>query len=1059
MQSGRQPTLTMSPSNAHPAAQPDWNNLSVLHRNTLSPRTNFYTYNSPRDALTYDINKSNTYCLSGTWKFNLAANPFEAPDGFEDKAFNTEGWDDVTVPNMWQLNGYGKGPHYTNVNFPIPVDPPNVPFEENETGSYVRKFTVPDALKGCQLRLRFEGVDSAFHVWVNGKEIGYHQGSRNPSEFDITEVVDDTVENTIAIRVYQYCDGTYIEDQDQWRMSGIYRDVYLLGFPADSRIEDLFVQTKLDAQYVNADLKIRVNATGPAKIRVNLYDPSKSEIVATNASEASQGKVDFSLPVENPLKWTAETPTLYHLMVSLNDTSYVAHRIGFRQVEMKDGLIKVNGQRIVLKGANRHEHHPKLGRAVPSEFMKQDLLLMKTHNINAIRTCHQPSDVRLYDLADELGFWVMDEADLECHGFESICDAALSPADRVLPFRERQLLTRNDAAKWTSDNPVWEEAYVDRAKQLVRRDQLHPSVIIWSLGNEAFFGRNHESMYNWIKSYDDSRPVHYEADIHAGTMDMYSMMYPPIEIIVNFAKDDSKSKPLVLCEFIHAMGNGPGNIKEYIDAFYEYSKLQGGFVWEWANHGLLTKDKETGDEFYAYGGDFGDVPNDSNFIMDGVLHSDHTPTPGLIEYKKGLEPVKVISHTSRSATIINRYDFINLNHLKCNYVVLDGGKPTSHAGGIEIPSGVGPGQTTELALPLPPDYLTGEGILQLSFRQRTATLSLPAGFEVAFEEISINDPTLSPIAQAEPRDKVTIIESPNLLAINSANTSWTFSPVHGKLRSFRKNSTEFLATSPEFTAYRAPTDNDAPQDGSDWKNRLLHLAKSYTRGCTWNLESDGTTFVIHVQQRFAPPVLSWSIDLDFTYTFHASGTLAIRVKGTPKGQNLPRTLPRIGLTMELPSSWAGRSAGDAPPAVTWYGRGPGESYRDKKLSQRTGIYQVAEVSELWTDYEYPQESGNRTDTRWVKFTDAGGESITATFADLNAPEKKVKSFDFNASHYRAADVEAAKHPYELRRKRAENVVLRLDGVHHGLGSGSCGPKTRDEYALLMGEFEFEVILA
>ncbi|KAI1469289.1 glycoside hydrolase family 2 protein [Daldinia caldariorum] len=1041
----------------HPASQPDWNNLSILHKNTLPPRANFYTYNTVQDALAFDSTKSNTYSLSGTWKFKFAENPFEGPEGFEDPTFDTTEWDNIPVPSMWQLNGYGKGPHYTNVNFPIPVDPPNVPFDRNETGFYVKKFTISEKLRSMQLRLRFEGVDSAFHVWVNGKEVGYHQGSRNPSEFDVTGVIHEASENTVAVQVYQYCDGTYIEDQDQWRMSGIYRDVYLLGFPPESRIENLFVQTKLDSQYINAELKIRVDITGTGELQVDLWNPSKSKVIATKARPVSQGYPEFSLSLPNPSKWTAETPTLYYLVVSLNNTSFVAHRVGFRQVEMKDGLIKVNGRRIVLRGANRHEHHPMFGRAVPYEFMKRDLILMKTHNINAIRTCHQPSDVRLYDLADELGFWVMDEADLECHGFESICDAALSPADRALPFRERQLLTRKDAAQWTTDNPAWEHAYVDRAKQLVYRDQLHPSVIIWSLGNEAFFGRNFKPMYNWIKSYDDSRPIHYEADIYAETMDMYSTMYPPIETIVEFAKDDSKRKPLILCEFIHAMGNGPGNIKEYIDAFYSHQKLQGGFVWEWANHGLLKKDEESGDEFYAYGGDFGDEPNDSNFIMDGVLHSDHTPAPGLVEYKKAIEPVKVVSYTSHTATIINRYDFITLDHIECTYVILDEGEPTAHTGKIEIPSGIQPGQTAELALPPRSRNSTGEEILQLNFCQRAATPSLPAGFEIAFEEIPLNNPSLPPSLRFQSPENLTITETSTLWSISSPGTSWTFSPVHGKLRSFRKNHTELLAVGPEFTAYRAPTDNDAPQDGRDWKNRLLHLAKCQTRSCRLDTEPDGHAVVIRVEQRFSPPVLSWSVDLDITYTFFASGALAIRVRGKPKGLNLPRTLPRIGITMQLPSEWAGGNKDAA--AVTWYGRGPGESYRDKKLSQRLGVYQVAQVSELWTDYEYPQEGGNRTDTRWVNFTHVSGESLAARFSDLNDPDTKRKLFDFNASHYRVADVEAAKHPYELRKKKTENVVLRLDAAHHGLGSGSCGPSTRDEYLLLTEDFEFVVVLS
>ena len=642
-----------------------------------------------------------------------------------------------------------------------------------------------------------------------------------------------------------------------------------------------------------------------------------------------------------------------------------------------------------------------------------------------------------------------------------IGDAALSPEDRKLPFHERQLKTRRDAAKWTSDNPDWKDAYVDRAIQLVRRDQPHPCVIIWSLGNEAFYGRNHKSMYSWIKSYDDSRPVHYEADIYAETMDMYSKMYPSVELIVDFGRDASKDKPLVLCEFVHAMGNGPGNIKEYVDAFYEYPKLQGGFVWEWANHGLLTKDKETGEEYYGYGGDFDDYPNDLNFVMDGVLHSDHTPTPGLIEYKKGLEPVKVVSHTPQEAAIVNRYDFITLDHLDGHYTILDEGELVAE-GAISIPTGIQPGATASLTLPTPPSKLKGEGILQLSFRQRTATASLPAGHEIAFEEIPLTSeaipllPALQPPkATATDDGKLSINETSTFLTITSATTSWTFSPVHGALNSLRKNGREFLATAPQFTAYRAPTDNDFPQDARGWKEARLDAARVSTRACTWGFRDNDGAFEVRVSQRFAPPVLSWSLDLEFTYTFAASGTLAVRVRGVPRGLNLPPTLPRIGLSFEALPDWA-------TGGVTWYGRGPGESYRDKKLSQRAGVHAATTIDELWVDYEFPQEGGNRTDTRWVRFGGDGDAGVTAQFVDLASDKddgaRTRKLFDFNASHYRVLDVEAANHPYELRRKKTENVVISLDAAHHGLGTGSCGPKTRDEYALRCEEFEFEVAL-
>jgi beta-galactosidase len=570
-------------------------------------------------------------------------------------------------------------------------------------------------------------------------------------------------------------------------------------------------------------------------------------------------------------------------------------------------------------------------------------------------------------------------------------------------------------------------------------------------------------MYKWIKSYDDSRPIHYEADIYAETVNMYSRMYPPIEEMIDFANDKSKKKPLILCEYVHAMGNGPGNIKEYVDTFYKYETLQGGFVWEWANHGLSKKDDETGDEFFAYGGDFGDVPNDGNFVMDGVLFSDHTPNPGLIEYKKAIEPVKVVSHTQEKITIMNRYDFITLDHLEATYTILDEGKATSQKGSIEIPKGINPGQTVELSVlekPLSRDLLSGEGVVQIVFRQRDETAALPAGHEIAFEEYTLSTPPHVPVPST---GKLTIHETPTLITIESAAVSWTFSPVHGDIRSFKKNGTELLATSPTVTFYRAPTDNDFPQDAVDWNQHLLHLATSRTRSTSWGTPDgdDGDKFVVQVQQRHAPPVLAWAIDLDITYTFQASGSVSIRVKGVPKGDNLPRTLPRIGLSFELPSTWAGSTEEGTKNAVTWYGRGPGESYVDKKLSQRLGEYSVASVDELWTDYEYPQEGSNRTDTRWVRFTNReSGEAITAQFVDsTTSSDRRRKLFDFNASHYRIPDVEAAKHSHELRKKKTENVVLRLDAVHHGLGSGSCGPRTRDEYALLTAPFEFEVLLS
>lgn len=624
-------------SGQFPQTKPDWSNIDIIHRNTLPARSHFFVYTNEQDALAADIERSCSISLSGIWKFHHANSPFEAPENFAAIDYDTSQWHDIHVPGIWQLQGWGY-PHYTNVPYPFFVDPPNAPYNDNQTGSYVRWFTVPEEFRNDFLRLRFEGVDSALHVYVNGQKVGYSQGARNPSEFDITRLVHDG-ENVLAVRVYQYCDGSYLEDQDQWRFSGIFRDAYLHAFPK-KHIRDFHVQTLLDTEYRDAELRVKVDVEGEGEVALRLLDHAW-HAVADVSKGSSNCTTSFSIAISNPKQWSAETPYLYKLILSYGGR-FIVQNVGFRRVEIKGGIYLVNGKRIVFRGVNRHEHHPENGRAVPYEFMKQDLLLMKRHNINAIRTCHQPSDPRMYALADELGFWVMDEADLECHGFATIDEAALSPADRAKSFEERKAMVYGHSARFTSDNPEWRDQYVDRAIQVVMRDKNHPCVVMWSLGNEAFYGCNFQSMYDEIKGIDQTRPIHYEGDFEAQTVDLFSQMYPNVDDIIRFAKEPNFTKPLVLCEYVHAMGNGPGNIREYIDAFYEYPRLQGGWVWEWANHGLKKKDAKTDEEFYAYGGDFGEELHDGNFILDGLLLSDHTPTPGLVEYKTAVQPVQVL---------------------------------------------------------------------------------------------------------------------------------------------------------------------------------------------------------------------------------------------------------------------------------------------------------------------------------------------------------------------------------------------------------------------------------
>jgi beta-galactosidase len=492
------------------------------------------------------------------------------------------------------------------------------------------------------------------------------------------------------------------------------------------------------------------------------------------------------------------------------------------------------------------------------------------------------------------------------------------------------------------------------------------------------------------------------------------------------------------------MGNGPGNIKEYIDAFYKYPTLQGGFAWEWANHGLINKDKETGEEYFAYGGDFGEVPHDSTFVMDGLVHSDHTPTPGLTEYKKAIEPVQFVSAGEGKAKFINRYDFISLDHLSCYLSAVSDGQSPSHGERVNIPLNVAPGQTFEISL-VGPSYGEGEVIVNVSFQLKEGTPWLEAGFEVATAQIPLresNEVRKITSSTTTPFKLNVSATSRHTVQIRSNTNAWAFNTLHGTLTSWVKGSVELISKAPEINFYRAPTDNDIPQDGWDWKDKLLHLAKPSTRKT--ELDIQDTEAVITVHQRVAPPVLSWSINCVLSYRFTSDG-LAIKAHGTPQGTNLPRTLPRIGLVMELPNPWQD---------VQWFGRGPGESYRDSKFSQPVGTYNVDCIDDLWVDYEVPQES-NRTDTRWLKLRSGDAELLVQFVEDGG---KKRRAFDWQASHYRMWDVAEAGHPYQLRRKKVGDVVLRLDAQHHGLGSGSCGPRTLDEYSLLTEEFEFEVLL-
>ncbi|KAI0835085.1 glycoside hydrolase family 2 protein [Hypoxylon sp. FL0890] len=1011
-----------------PKQIPDWSNLKVIHRNTLPPRSHFHLYNTEEDALSGDVSRSRAALLSGTWGFELSPGPFKGSGDFYKPDFDHSEWKLIKVPGMWQLQGFGKGPQYTNVNYPFPVNPPHVPYDDNECGRYITRFPVPDALKdGEQWRLRFEGVDAAFTVWLNGKEVGYSQGSRNPSEFDVSALLDLDSENTLCVEVYQRCDGSYIEDQDQWWLSGIFRDVWLHSFTS-VHFEDFHVQTILDDDYEDASLVVntKLNKAGET-VATKLLD-GEGNVVFSDSHMPREKSSTLKYRVKNPEKWTAETPYLYTLVLSVGSV-YVAQKVGFRRTELIDGVFCVNGKPIKIRGVNRHEHNSQSGRTVPYADLQWDLQAMKAFNINAIRTSHYINDPRLYDLADEMGFWVLDEADLECHGFGEV---------------------GGDPASYASDNPEWRDAYVDRAVQMVMRDKNHPSIIMWSLGNEAFYGRNHQAMYDAIKEIDSMRLIHYEGDQEAQTADILSRMYTPVDEMIKHAEEKDWKKPFVMCEFAHAMGNGPGAVREYIEAFYKYPRLMGGFVWEWANHGLLTESKD-GDPYFGYGGDFQpDEPNDGNFVMDGLCNSPHLPGPGLDEYSKAIEPIQVLGVEGNEVTIVNRYDFMTLDHVRCFWELISD-RQQMIGKEILIPAGVKPHTKAKLILGGLPRTLSTDTWLQLEFMARDSSKWVPPGKVVARSEIPLTPPrsfTLLKLLSTPGRPRIQRKDG-MLYVTLSKETTFGFDTGNGTLSSLThasKPDHNLITVPVALDFYRALTDNDrGGPHGPEWIERRVHQTRNHFSQMT-TTETESSCTII-VKGRVAPPVLAWSVDTTTTYTI-TQEHCSIRIQAKPTGLLLPSTFARFGLSFGLRDL----------RIVEWFGRGPGESYADKKSAQFVNTWGWSADS-LFHHYEFPQDSGNRTDVRWVELRTRWGGGGEYPDCLLRARFGEHEGASFSVSPYSTRDVDECRHPYELEKRKRDDHIVRLDWYHHGLGTGSCGPATPPQYQLRTDrEFDVEVLL-
>ncbi|NLV08988.1 DUF4981 domain-containing protein [Halomicrobium mukohataei] len=1009
---------------------PDWTDPRVVGRNRLAPHTDVFPFPDEQSARQDSVTASPwVRRLNGEWQFHLAETPADAP-AIPGATDDVE-WDRIEVPLNWQLDGHGH-PHYTNVVYPFPVDPPNVP-TENPTGTYRRSVHVEEDWDGRQIRLRFEGVDSAFHLWVNGERVGYSEGARLPAEFDVSDYVEPG-ENTVTARVYKWSNGSYLEDQDMWWLSGIFRDVSLYAVP-ETHVADIDVRTELDDDYVDAEFSAAVDiesagdedATG--RLRAALVDEAGDTVATFAESYAlADGETTLSLSttVEDPDKWTAETPDRYTLLVTLLDdgtpVETVRETVGFREVEIADGQFLVNGEAVTIRGVNRHDFDPDRGRAVTVDQMRADIELMKRHNVNAVRTAHYPNDTRFYDLCDEYGLYVMDETDIECHGMERI-----------------------DAVQHLSDDPAWEDTYVDRMVRMLERDKNHPSVVIWSLGNESAVGAHHETMYELTRERDPTRPVHYEQDHDQRVSDIVGPMYTPPEDIEDLAVDDP-DHPVILCEYAHAMGNGPGGFETYWDVFESHERLQGGFVWDWIDQGI-RQTTEDGTEWFAYGGDFGDEPNTGNFNINGLVFPDRTPSPGLTEFKNVVEPVTFEPEALERGELVveNRYDFRGLDHLRARWRVEADGR-VIQSGTLELPA-VAPGDSESVTVPFE-DADRGEQFLVVEVSLASDTSWAPAGHTVATTQLELPTSEAPTVPAATLPAPLSCERSDDEIVVSNADFELRFDARYGVVDSLSYRGRSVVTEGPEIGLWRAPTDNDRglplvptfftrflelhenEEPIADWDARTVGFAQIWRehgldslqfRVDAVDTEIGEETVTITVDGRLAPPMFAHGFATTQTYTIHPTGAVEIETHLDPEGDlSMLPSLPRLGLDLTLDGDF---------DHVTWYGRGPGESYADSEQASPVGRYE-ADVADLHTPYVRPQANGNRSDTRWVALTDRNGTGLLATGDSL---------LDVTAHHYSTEQLEGADHEHELSRE--DDVFLSVDHAHSGLGSGSCGPET------------------
>ena len=1001
-----------------------YENLSVLHENTMPARAYYIPASKRMDNLVEHREESDRMqLLNGTWKFQYFNSIYDIQDSFFEKNYDTENFDEIQVPSVWQMAGYDTH-QYTNIRYPFPFDPPYVP-QDIPCGAYVHNFEYSRDEKASKAFLNFEGVDSCFYVWINGSYIGYSQVSHMTSEFDVTDVLQDGT-NTVAVLVMKWCDGSYLEDQDKFRMSGIFRDVYILKRPKQA-ISDYHIKTRIEDMLAKVEIEMKFYS--PLNVKISIED--RNGAVVALGSIAEEGTA--VLEIASPELWNTENPYLYKLILETENEVIVDH-IALRKIEIKDQVIYLNGQKIKFRGVNRHDSDPVTGFTINLEQITTDLTLMKQHNFNAIRSSHYPNAPFFYEMCDKYGFMVIDEADIEAHGPFMIYRKEDTDYNRFKRWNEK-----------IADDPVWEEAIVDRVKLMVERDKNRFCIVMWSMGNESAYGCNFEKALEWTKNFDPDRITQYESARYRNydetydysNLDVYSRMYPALSEIQEYLDKDG-SKPFLLVEYCHSMGNGPGDFEDYFQMIQDNDKMCGGFVWEWCDHAIAHGTAENGKTIYAYGGDHGEEIHDGNFCMDGLVYPDRTVHTGLLEYKNVYRPARVISYNKESGELVlhNYMDFDDLkDYVKISYELTQDGLVISKGILPEFsvaPHGEG---KTNLKINVPEN---GKCYLKLIYHLKKELPLLDEDHILGFDEIEVSkEDTKCKLAEKWiPKtvvdSELQVNENDTQIHIKGREFAYTIDKRTALFTEMKFAGREYLNHPMELNIWRAPTDNDM-YIKSEWKK--AHYDKAYTRAYTTEVVQGKHGVKITSHASVVAETVQKILDVTITWKIEAAGKIDADIAVT-KDDEFP-DLPRFGVRMFLDKKLS---------AVRYFGMGPQESYCDKHQAASHGLYR-ADVGDLHEDYIRPQENGSHYDCEYVELNNSRYGIVASA----------EKAFSFNASYYTQEELEKKTHNYELI--ESDSVVFCVDYALNGIGSNSCGPVVLEQYRFddVLFRFQFTLI--